>query len=186
MSRSPKNLLIPIIAIAILAILVQFQVLTIAFDKLGLSAQSAYSLLIMTLAGSLLNLPLFTIDSNFTGSSGLPAELMAWAQKRRYLFPGKTLILVNIGGCVVPVAFSAYLFVANNVPVFQAILSVTLVSIVAYAVSRPVRGLGIGMPILFAPLSAAAVAYVIAGDDAAPLAYIGGTLGVLIGAARLL
>ena len=182
MSRSPRNLLIPIIAIAILAILVQFQVLTIAFDKLGLSARSAYSLLIMTLAGSLLNLPLFTIDSNFTGSSGLSAELMAWAQKRRYLFPGKTLILVNVGGCVVPVAFSAYLFIANDVPVFQAILSVTMVSIVAYAVSRPVRGLGIGMPILFAPLSAAAVAYVMAGDDAAPLAYIGGTLGVLIGA----
>jgi uncharacterized membrane protein len=182
LSRSPKNLLVPIIAIAILAILVQFQVLTIAFDKLGLSAQSAYSLLIMTLAGSLLNLPLFTIDSNFTGNSGLPAELMAWAQKRRYLFPGKTLILVNVGGCVVPVAFSAYLFITNDVPVFQAILSVTMVSIVAYGVSRPVRGLGIGMPILFAPLSAAAVAYVMAGDDAAPLAYIGGTLGVLIGA----
>jgi len=182
LSRSPKNLILPVIAVVVLAILVQFQVVTIAFDKLGLSAQSAYSLLVMTLAGSLLNLPLFTIDSNFTGNSGLPAELMAWAQKRRYLFPGKTLILVNVGGCVVPVAFSGYLFFANDVPVLQAILSVTIVSIVAYAVSRPVRGLGIGIPILIAPLSAAAVAYVMAGDNAAPLAYIGGTLGVLIGA----
>jgi uncharacterized membrane protein len=61
-------------------------------------------------------------------------------------------------------------------------LCVVAVSAVAYAVSRPVRGLGIGMPILFAPLTAAIVAYVLAGESAAPLAYIGGTLGVLFGA----
>jgi uncharacterized membrane protein len=45
-----------------------------------------------------------------------------------------------------------------------------------------VRGLGIGMPILVAPLAAAAIAYVMAGENAAPLAYVGGTMGVLIGA----
>ena len=182
MSRSPKNLLFPVIAIAILAILVQFQVLTIAFDKLGLSAQSAYLLLLMTLAGSLLNIPLFTIDSSFTGESGWPKEMLAWAQQRRYLFPGKTLILVNVGGCVVPVAFCGYLFFSNNVSALHFLVCVSAVSIVGFAVSRPVRGLGIGMPILFAPLTAASVAYVLAGENAAPLAYIGGTLGVLIGA----
>jgi uncharacterized membrane protein len=42
--------------------------------------------------------------------------------------------------------------------------------------------MGIGMPILFAPLTAAGVAVALAGDSAAPLAYIGGTLGVLVGA----
>lgn len=182
MSRSPKNLIVPIIAIVVLAVLVQFQVLTIAFEKLGLSAQSAYLLLVVTLAGSLWNVPLFTIDSNFTAESGLPEELLAWAKHRRYLFPGKTLILVNVGGCVVPVAFSVYLFLTNDVSLFHSLACVLTVSAVAFAVSRPVRGLGIGIPILFAPLTAAAVAYAMAGDNAAPLAYIGGTLGVLIGA----
>ena len=182
MSRSPKNLIVPIIAVIVLAVLVQFQVLTIAFEKLGLSAQSAYLLLVVTLAGSLWNIPLFTIDSNFTAESGLPEELMAWARRRHYLFPGKTLILVNVGGCVVPVAFSVYLFVTNNVSLFHALVCVLTVSAVAFAVSRPVRGLGIGIPILFAPLTAAAIAYAMAGDNAAPLAYISGTLGVLIGA----
>jgi uncharacterized membrane protein len=98
------------------------------------------------------------------------------------VFPGKTLILVNVGGCVVPVAFSVYLFITNDVPLLQSLLCIAAVSAVAYAVSRPVRGLGIGMPILFAPLVAATVAYLLAGVNAAPLAYIGGTLGVLIGA----
>jgi uncharacterized membrane protein len=181
-SRSPKNLILPIIAIGILAVLVQFQVLTIAFGKLGLSAHSAYLLLVLTLAGSMLNIPLFTIDSNFSPDANLPEELLAWARHRRYLFPGKTLILVNVGGCVVPVAFSAYLFVNNNVSGLQAFICVLIVSIVAYSVSRPVRGLGIGMPMLFAPLAAASVAYVLARENAAPLAYISGTLGVLFGA----
>jgi len=181
-SRSPKNLIVPVIAVVVLAVLVQFQVLTIAFGKLGLSAQSAYLLLMVTLAGSLWNVPLFTIDSNFTAESGLPEELLAWAQRRRYLFPGKTLILVNVGGCVVPVAFCVYLFVTNDVSVVNSLLCVLTVSVVAFAVSRPVRGLGIGIPILIAPLAAAAVAYAMAGDNAAPLAYIGGTLGVLVGA----
>jgi uncharacterized membrane protein len=182
LSRSPKHLILPAIAVAVLAILVQFQVLTIAFEKLGLSAQSAYLLLMMALSGSLLNIPLFTIDSNFGGESGLPEEVLAWAQRRRYLFPGKTLILVNVGGCVVPVAFCVYLFITNDVSVFESLACVFAVSIVAYAVSRPVRGLGIGMPILFVPLTAAGIALITGNDNAAPLAWIGGTLGVLIGA----
>ncbi len=182
MSRSPKNLLLPVLAVVVLAILVQFQVLTIAFGKLGLSAQSAYLLLLTTLVGSLLNLPLFTIDSDFSGETAMPPEMLAWAQRRRYLRAGKTLVLVNVGGCVVPVAFSGYLFLTNFIPLFHAIICIAVVSAVAYAVSRPVRGLGIGMPILVAPLAAAAIAYVMAGENAAPLAYVGGTMGVLIGA----
>ena len=182
MARSPKHLIVPVILVVVLAVLVQFQVLTIAFGKLGLSAQSAYLLLIVTLAGSMFNIPLFTIDSNFSTDSKWPKEMLAWAQRRRYLFPGKTLILVNVGGCVVPVAFSMYLFISNDVPVLQSLIGISAVSIVAFAVSRPVRGMGIGMPILFAPLTAAGVAVALAGDSAAPLAYIGGTLGVLIGA----
>lgn len=182
MSRSPKHLLLPALAVAILAILVQFQVLTIAFAKLGLSEQSAYFLLLTTLVGSLLNLPLFTIDSDFSGESTMPSEILAWAKRRQYMRPGKTVVLVNIGGCIVPVTFSGYLFVTNVIPLFQAVICIAVVSVVAYAVSRPVRGLGIGMPILFAPLAAATIAYVLAADHAAPLAYIGGTIGVLIGA----
>ena len=182
MSRSSKQLLLPVAAIVILAILVQFQVLTIAFGKLGLSAQSAYLLLLTTLAGSLLNLPLFTIDSDFSGESKLPAKILAWAQQRQLVRPGKTVILVNIGGCIVPVTFSGYLFVTNASPFFQAIICIAVVSTVTYFVSRPVRGLGIGMPILVAPLAAAMIAYGLAGEHAAPLAYIGGTIGVLVGA----
>jgi len=52
----------------------------------------------------------------------------------------------------------------------------------SYAFSRPIAGVGIGMPIFIAPLTAALVAAVMGTEQRAVLAYVGGTLGVLIGA----
>ena len=183
MPRSPLHLFLLIAAVGILAVLVQFEVLQIAFGKLGLSAESAYLLLVVTLAGSLLNMPLFTIASNFSGETPVPPQLRAWLQPRRIGTPGKTLIAVNVGGCVVPTAFSLYLFSLHPVPFGAAVICVAAVSAVAFAASRPIAGVGIGIPILIAPLAAALIAYALGDEQArAPLAYIGGTLGVLIGA----
>jgi hypothetical protein len=47
---------------------------------------------------------------------------------------------------------------------------------------EPVRGVGIGLPIFVPPLAASFVAVLISWRNAAPLAYAGGSLGVLIGA----
>jgi uncharacterized membrane protein len=183
MPPQSTRLLLLAAAIALLALLVQFGVLTIAFGKLGLSAESAYLLLIVTLAGSLVNMPLFTIDSEHRGSPPLPAQLPRWLKLHAFNVPGKTLIAVNVGGCVVPVAFCGYLYFNSPVQLSTALACVAVVSAVAYVFSRPIRGLGIGMPILLAPLAAAAVAVALGGEQtSAPLAYIGGTLGVLIGA----
>jgi uncharacterized membrane protein len=183
MHRIPPRLLLLFVAVGVLAALVQFGIVAVAFGKLGLSAESAYLLLLTTLAGSLINLPLFTIDSNASGEPRLPPGLPAWLRPAVTGVPGKTLIAINVGGCVVPVAFCAYLFAGNPVALPQALACVIVVSAVAHAGSRPIPGVGIGMPILVAPL-AAALAAVALGDEAtrAPLAYIGGTLGVVIGA----
>ena len=48
--------------------------------------------------------------------------------------------------------------------------------------AQPVRGVGIGLPIFVAPVVAAIVAALVSWRYAAPLAYAGGSLGVLIGA----
>ena len=52
----------------------------------------------------------------------------------------------------------------------------------SYLFSRPVQGIGIGMPILIAPISAALVSLLISPKQSAPLAYISETMGMLIGA----
>ncbi len=182
MSRSPLRLVLLAAAIGVLAVLVQLEILTVAFDKLGLSERSAYLLLLTTIAASMLNMPLFTIDSNSRGEVPVPAQLRAWPRARPVGIPGKTLIAVNVGGCVVPVAFCGYLFAVHPIAVLQAMTCVAVVAAVARLASRPIRGVGIGIPILVAPVAAAMIAYAVSTEDRAPLAYIGGTLGVLIGA----
>lgn len=100
----------------------------------------------------------------------------------RLPFTGYTRVAVNVGGCLVPLMFSFYLVRHTSLAVSHLLLATGIVTAVSYGMSRPIPGLGIGMPTLVAPLTAAVIAIVYGGEDRAALAYISGTLGVLIGA----
>lgn len=182
MPLSPLRLLLFVLAVAFLVGFVQLGILRIAFERLGLSPESAYLLLMCTLGGSLINLPLFSIKSD---SSMPPAAPPAFARLPFFKplpFAGKTIVAINVGGAVVPAAFSLYLIAHNPVGGLQIAVAVTAVAAVSYWISRPIPRVGIGMPILVAPLAAALVATLLNPEQRAPLAYISGTLGVLIGA----
>src|SRR5262249_44110921 len=56
------------------------------------------------------------------------------------------------------------------------------VAAVCYWLSRPVPGLGIAEPVFVPSVTTAIVALLLSREHAAPLAYIGGSLGTLIGA----
>lgn len=182
MPVSPLRMLLFALAFIFLVTFVQLGVLTIAFDRLGLSAESAYLLFFTLLLGSMINIPLFSIRSAGEADKKIPELYRLLLFPRTVLQQGKTIIAVNVGGCVGPVAFSTYLYAHHPVGGLQVLMAVLLVSLVSYAVSRPIRGIGIGMPILIAPLVAAFSAIWLNPEQSAPLAYIGGTLGVLIGA----
>lgn len=64
----------------------------------------------------------------------------------------------------------------------DVVLGTAIVSIISYLFSRTIPGLGVGMPIFAAPITAAAAAIAINPEHSASLAYISGTIGVLIGA----
>lgn len=55
-------------------------------------------------------------------------------------------------------------------------------AVVAYFTSYAVPGIGIAMPFLIAPIASVVMATMLDPEQRAVLAYIGGTLGVLIGA----
>ncbi len=182
MPMSPLRILMLFAALIILIVVIQFGVVSVAFGKLGLSSHSAYLLLISTLAGSMVNLPLFSIRSDATAATPVPPELSKLPFFRPAPFTGKTTIVVNVGGALVPLAFSFYLIDHHPLSLFQIVVAVALVAVVAHAGSRPIPGVGIGMPMFIAPIAAALIAILIAPEERAPLAYIGGSLGVLIGA----
>jgi len=179
----PPVRLILLAALAIfLVTVVQLGILQIAFDKLGLSTDSATLLLIVTLFGSMINLPLFTVGTDPVAQEKRLDELPRMLLKRITVIPGKTIIAVNVGGCVVPLAFSLYLFNFSQPGFLAVLVAVATVAMVAYAISFSVPRMGIAMPILIAPVAAALVALTLDPAGAPTLAYIGGTLGVLIGA----
>lgn len=182
MPSSPLRLLLFIMAVAFLVGFVQFGILRIAFDKLGLSPESAYLLLMCTLVGSLINLPLFSLQADSTTPPEIPPEFARWPFHKPPPFTGTTIVAVNVGGAVVPAAFSLYLIAHNPLGPLQIAAAVAAVAAVSYLVSRPIPKVGIGMPMLAAPLAAALIATILNPEQRAPLAYVGGTLGVLIGA----
>lgn len=180
--RSPLSLLL-LTAVAILVIaVVQVGLLTVAFGKLGLSAESALLLLATSLVGSAINLPLFSIRAEAASTDTAPAALRPMLEEAMRRFRGRTLIAVNVGGCLVPVSFSGYLLHHHPIALVHLLAATLLVAIICYRFSRPIPGLGIAMPMFVAPVAAALIALMIDQASSAPLAYVAGTLGVLIGA----
>lgn len=65
-------------------VMVQIGLLTVAFDKLGLSAEAGFLLLLGSLAGSVVNLPLFSITSDPP-----PPGLLEQYRRRSLLLPAE-------------------------------------------------------------------------------------------------
>lgn len=164
---SPLYLLLLALGVVLLITLVQPGLINVVLAKLGLSPVGALLLMLGFLAGSLINIPLWTMAPGATPDGALQ---------------GATLVALNVGGGLLPVVFSVYLVAISELAIATVLAAVSLVTVLCYFTSRPVPGLGIGMPMLIAPLGAALTALLLSPGNSAPLAYVCGTLGVLIGA----
>ena len=60
---APRSLFLLLALLVTLVIFVQFGAFTLALDKLGLSAESGFLLLFVSLFGSTINLPLFSVSA---------------------------------------------------------------------------------------------------------------------------
>ena len=94
MPKIPPRFILLIAALALLVAAIQIGVLTVAFEKLDLSADSAYLLFVTILGGSLINLPLFSMKSEPPNLEELPPQLRELY--RRMPYTGKTLIMANV------------------------------------------------------------------------------------------
>jgi uncharacterized membrane protein len=104
----------------------------------------------------------------------------------RYVVPvvsnwGGTVVAVNVGGAVIPTLMSAYLLIKRELWL-KGLVATAIVALVIHWMADPVPGLGIAVPIFMPVLVTAVVAVILSREDSAPLAYIGGSLGTLIGA----
>ena len=160
---------------------VEIGILSYAYEKMGVDRRYVFSLLILSLLGSYVNIPV----AELPGEPILPGQEVYFFGMR-HMVPmiegaSKTVVAVNLGGAVIPTWLSLYLLVKKRL-YGPALAGVTIVAAIVHALAQPVRGVGIAVPVFVPPLLAAAVAVLLARRAAPSLAYICGSLGTLIGA----
>jgi uncharacterized membrane protein len=164
----------------VVVVLIQINVLRYAYTRLGVSSGTALLLLLASLIGSYINIPVYEFQER---------EVLSWHEVSyygvQYLVPvvGQpgTVIALNIGGAVIPTLLSLYLLAKNDMWI-RGVITTAIVAVIVYALAEPVQGVGIAVPIFVPPVVTAIAAILIARQHAAVLAYAGGSLGTLIGA----
>ena len=167
--------------VVFLVAFVEVGVLGYAYEKVGVDRRYVFTLLVLSLVGSGVNIPV----------AELPPERVLSGEEvvffgMRYVVPvvedwPRTVIAINVGGAVIPTLLSLYLVVKNGLWA-PSLVAVAVVAAIVHALARPVRGVGIAVPGLVPPLVAATTALAMSRRSAPALAYVAGSLGTLIGA----
>jgi uncharacterized membrane protein len=165
-----------------------------AFMKIGFSIEDAFLILLLSLVGSSINIPLTTLrsDAPVVQETYIRVFGVAYRVPFRRVTRNETTIAVNVGGAVIPILISAYLLLKFPSTLMLAGAGILIVAIITHSVARPIRGIGIATPALIPPLAAALAAIVLTSIIHVPYcpvdqcrfvtAYAGGVLGTLLGA----
>ncbi len=166
-----------------LFVFVQIEVISFAFRQVGVSPNLAVLLLLGCLLGSLINIPITRIKREQQVVQDRVVEFFGW----RFRVPNttrplETVITINLGGAVIPVALSVFVLVRNPGLVLGALGAIGIVSVVVYQLSQVKKGAGIVVPMFVPPVLAGILGLVLGGNKPPLVAYVCGTLGTLIGA----
>jgi uncharacterized membrane protein len=165
----------------ILLVLIQLGALRYAYMRLGVSSGTALLLLCGSLFGSYFNIPVAELpDQRVLSGQEIDFFGMRYVVPVVVHWPG-TLIAVNVGGAVIPTLMSIYLLIKNQLWI-QGAIAVAGVAAVCHWLAYPVPGIGIAVPVFVPAVATAIIALLLSRQYAAPLAYISGSLGTLIGA----
>ena len=106
----PVLLLGFLLLLVVLILLVELRVLAYAYRKIGVPARYMFAVLVLSLVGSHVNIPVYSV----TVPRLAPPEAVTHFG-RTYIVPpavepGRAVVAVNVGGALVPVLLSVYLF----------------------------------------------------------------------------
>jgi uncharacterized membrane protein len=178
---TPGLFSILVVLFAGLIILVQLRILGYAYMRLGVGPGTALLLLFGSLIGSYFNIPI-TILPGKTVQSGQVVEFfgMRYVVPLVTSWPG-TVLAVNVGGAVIPTLMSTYLVIRYQLWL-KAVIATAVIAFIIHMMATPVHGIGIAVPVFAPVVSTAILAFILSREYAAPLAYIGGSMGTLVGA----
>lgn len=154
----------------------------LAFTKLGIPPVLAYLIFILSLIGSSINIPIMEKE----GKEIELQEISVWGIVYRIPRIRKTVVAINFGGAIIPIAITIYEIIRvilNNafILLFKIIFAVIIAAIICKFFAKPIEGIGIVMPALIPPIIAALLGISLGGNPSI-IAYVSGTMGTLIGA----
>jgi uncharacterized membrane protein len=175
--------------------LVFFLVGDLLMSALGFSASAVFIFLFVSLAGSFVNVPVATLESRvpIVVVREVSAFGVRWRVPDMRVGVKRIHVLINVGGALLPIIVSGYLLgqpLVRSGSVFDEYLAVAavlvMVTVVVNQSAQVVAGLGVATPAIVPPLVTALATILINWitplHNPAQIAYIGGTLGTLIGA----
>ena len=171
-----------LLVLAGLGLVVYLHVIEYAYASIGIPSQYMFLLLGLSLLGSSINIPIWRLR----GESVVVTAPSISAFGVRWLIPEarhaeRTVVAVNVGGAIIPALICVWITSSKDV-IGPAATAVAVVAIVTHLFARVVPGLGIAVPTLLPAVTAAATALALSPESAPAVAYIGGTMGTLIGA----
>jgi len=182
-------ILIFIVLIIVLVPLAFLGLIGAAFTRLGFSWLSALAVVLLILLGSTVNIPVYTIKRDMVrmahGEMSMSDPYAAWPREDVW----DTVISINLGGAVIPLCIALYVLYAAY-PLVTPSLLVPLaigtlgVSLITYASTRALPGVGIQVPLLIPALTALLIGLVFGGSvglAASVTALVSGIFGVLVG-----
>jgi uncharacterized membrane protein len=176
---SPSHVGLLGIVLLFLIAMLEVGIIETAYQKLGMSHRAVTLLLLLSIFGSYINIPIARISPppivhhhQVYNLSYIPAQLPR---------PYDTIIAVNLGGAVIPVLLSAYLLLRMG-GVGQAFIATAIVGALVHHFARIIPGAGIAVPTFIPGLAAAVVAILLTRERRPVIAYVAGTMGCLIGA----
>ena len=148
-----------LLLLVFLVFVVELRILGYAYRKIGVPARYMFLVMLLSLLGSHVNIPLYAMRVERL----LPSHDVT-VFGRTYLAPpmvaeGTTVVAINVGGALLPLILSLYLFFRTGLR-GRMLLGTAVVAAIAYSLARIVPGVGIALPMFIPPLAAAGVSLV--------------------------
>jgi uncharacterized membrane protein len=184
----PHNYFLFAVLFVILAVvvgLIFFGVIGFAFSDVGFSPLTVVLILVATMLGSFINIPLFKLKSSVPIVREEYVNFFGLAYRIPQVRYGTevTTLAINVGGALIPSAVSTYLLAkAPATTILYSLIGIIVVASITRLIARPVRGVGIVTPAFMPPITAAVVAIILVPSSPLVVAYVSGVLGTLIGA----
>lgn len=158
--------------------IIHIEIIKIALNKIGLSPSLAFFIILISLIGSGINIPLYTRDATI-----FPAEPDIFPFFHPFGIPKfqtEQVIAINLGGAIVPLLLCLYLL--PKAPPVPTLFATIISTFVCFKLSHIVPGIGVTIPALIPPIVSVLCAFLFSPGNKIPVAYISGVIGVLIGA----